>query len=200
MKTKIVIGLAALAGLTGTATIATAQDVIAEVRTWTGESWRLSQPSLEIFYTIMPKLPEEEAAPGNYAAKEGPQAQAAQAVQMAGPVASLKAAFEKKPEPQQGHWQTYVVTLSRHGVETQIPLSNIRALQFVRQPAQQGLLPSYVAPAHFRYSAVAELVDGSRVEGDYVNLGTVVLRGLTPTGRVDIPWYEVENVRFKETP
>jgi len=194
MKTKTVIGLAALAGLTGTATIATAQDVIAEVRTWTGESWRLSQPSLEIFYTIMPKMPEEEAAP---AAKEGP---TAQAVQMAGPVASLKAAFEKKPEPQQGHDRTDVVTLSRHGVETQISLSNIRTLQFVRQPAQQGLLPPYVAPTHFRYSAVAELVDGSRVEGDYVNLGTVVLRGLTPKGRVDIPWTEIENVRFKETP
>jgi len=191
MKTKIVIGLAALAGLTGTATIATAQDVIAEVRTWTGESWRLSQPSLEIFYTIMPTVPEEEAAP---AAKEGPMA-----VQMAGPVASLKAAFEKKPEPQQGHRQTDAVTLSRHGVETQIPLSNIRTLQFVRQPVQQSPLPPYVAPTHFRYSAVAELVDGSRVEGDYVNLGTVVLRGLTPKGRVDIPWYEVENVRFEET-
>jgi len=190
MKTKIVIGLAALAGLTGTATIATAQDVIAEVRTWTGESWRLSQPSLEIFYTIMPKVPEEEAAPA------GPPAQA---IQMAGPVASLKAAFEKKPEPQQGHRQTDAVTLSRHGVETQIPLSNIRTLQFVRQPVQQSPLPPYVAPTHFRYSAVAELVDGSRVEGDYVNLGTVVLRGLTPKGRVDIPWYEVENVRFEET-
>ena len=188
MKTKIVIGLAALAGLTGTATIATAQDVIAEVRTWTGESWRLSQPSLEIFYTIMPTVPEEEAAPA------GPPAQA---IQMAGPVASLKAAFEKQPEPQQGHRQTDAVTLSRHGVETQIPLSNIRTLQFVRQPVQQSLLPPYVA--HFRYSAVAELVDGSRVEGDYVNLGTVVLRGLTPKGRVDIPWYEVENVRFEET-
>ncbi|HEY4719454.1 MAG TPA: hypothetical protein VIH84_02625 [Candidatus Methylomirabilis sp.] len=190
MKTKIVIGLAALAGLTGTATIATAQDVIAEVRTWTGESWRLSQPSLEIFYTIMPTVPEEEAAPA------GPPAQA---IQMAGPVASLKAAFEKKPEPQQGHRQTDAVTLSRHGVETQIPLSNIRTLQFVRQPVQQSPLPPYVAPTHFRYSAVAELVDGSRVEGDYVNLGTVVLRGLTPKGRVDIPWYEVENVRFEET-
>jgi len=190
MKTKIVIGLAALAGLTGTATIATAQDVIAEVRTWTGESWRLSQPSLEIFYTIMPTVPEEEAAPA------GPPAQA---IQMAGPVASLKAAFEKKTEPQQGHRQTDAVTLSRHGVETQIPLSNIRTLQFVRQPVQQSPLPPYVAPTHFRYSAVAELVDGSRVEGDYVNLGTVVLRGLTPKGRVDIPWYEVENVRFEET-
>ena len=192
MKTKIVIGLAALAGLTGTATIARAQDVIAEVRTWTGESWRLSQPSLEIFYTIMPKMPEEEAPP---AAKEGA---VAQAVQMTGPVSSLKTAFEKKPEPLQGHDRTDVVTLSRHGVETQIPLSNIRTLQFVRQPAQQGLLPPYVT--HFRYSAVAELVDGSRVEGDYVNLGTAVLRGLTPMGRVDIPWTEVENVRFKETP
>ena len=190
MKTKIVIGLAALAGLTGTATIATAQDVIAEVRTWTGESWRLSQPSLEIFYTIMPTVPEEEAAPA------GPPAQA---IQMAGPVASLKAAFEKKTEPQQGHRQTDAVTLSRHGVETQIPLSNIRTLQFVRQPVQQSPLPPYVAPTHFRYSAVAELVDGSRVEGDYVNLGTVVLRGLTPKGRVDIPWTEVENVRFEET-
>jgi hypothetical protein len=193
MKTKILIGLAALAGLTGVATVVTAQEVIAEVRTWTGASWRLSQPSLEIFYTIMPEVTEEEAAP---AAKEGAPAQA---IQMAGSIQSLKTAFEKKPEPKHGHRQTDAITLFRHGVETQIPLAKIRTLQFLRQLAPQSPLPPHVAPTHFRYAAVAELVDGSRVEGDYVNLGTAVLRGLTPQGRVDIPWHEVEIVRFEGT-
>jgi peptidoglycan-associated lipoprotein len=54
-----------------------------------------------------------------------------------------------------------------------------------------------VAGTHFRYFATAELVDGSRVEGDYVSLGTTVLRGMTPQGRVDIPWQDIENVSFE---
>ena len=41
------------------------------------------------------------------------------------------------------------------------------------------------------------LTDGSRVEADYVNLGTTVVRGMTPQGRVDIPWGDVETIRFQ---
>ena len=41
------------------------------------------------------------------------------------------------------------------------------------------------------------LEDGSRVEGDYVNLGTTFLRGRAGQGRVDIPWDQIEIVRFK---
>jgi len=40
-------------------------------------------------------------------------------------------------------------------------------------------------------------VDGERVEADYVNLGTAMLRGTTPNGRVEIPWEEVEHVIFE---
>ena len=58
MKTKMLNGMLVLAGLVGVALPAAAQDVTAEVRTWTGESWRLTQPSLEIFYTIMPEAGE----------------------------------------------------------------------------------------------------------------------------------------------
>jgi hypothetical protein len=32
---------------------APAQDVTADVKTWAGQSWRLSQPSLEVFYSIV---------------------------------------------------------------------------------------------------------------------------------------------------
>ncbi|MFQ5520232.1 MAG: peptidoglycan-associated lipoprotein Pal, partial [Candidatus Methylomirabilia bacterium] len=70
---------------------------------------------------------------------------------------------------------------------------------FFRQPVEKSPLPPYVAATHFRHSATVVLVDGSSVEGDYVNLGTTVLRGMTPEGRVDIPWREIENVRFERT-
>ena len=39
--------------------------------------------------------------------------------------------------------------------------------------------------------------DGSRIESEYVNLGALRLRGTTPQGRVDLPWQELESVRFE---
>jgi hypothetical protein len=57
-------------------------------------------------------------------------------------------------------------------------------------------LPSYVAAGHYRYSATALLDDGSRIEADYVSLGTTFLRGRTAQGRMDIPWEQIEVVRF----
>jgi hypothetical protein len=50
---------------------------------------------------------------------------------------------------------------------------------------------------HFRYAATAVMNDGSRVEGDYINLGTLVLRGQTTEGRLDISWEDIESVRFQ---
>ncbi len=191
MKTKMLNGMLVLAGLVGVALPAAAQDVTAEVRTWTGESWRLTQPSLEIFYTIMP-----EAGEAGEPVSEGMRF-SLQEFAARGERERTRARQLEEAPPLQGHRQTEVVTLSRKGVETQIPLASIRSLQFFRQPVEKSLLPSYVASAHFRTSATAVLVDGSRVEGDYVNLGTMVLRGMTPEGRVDIPWQEIENVRFE---
>ena len=40
------------------------------------------------------------------------------------------------------------------------------------------------------------LADGRRIAADYVNLGTAILRGATPDGRMDIPWQDIEVLRF----
>lgn len=190
MRTKVLMGLVALAGLAVAVVPAAAQEVTAEVRTWEGESWRLTQPSLEIFYTIMPQRPEAAKAEGE-AMRISIEEFAAR-----GELERERARALEQVPPMQGHRQTEVLTLSRNGVDTRIPLTSIRSLQFFRQPVEKSPLPPYVAATHFRTSAAAVLVDGSRVEGDYVNLGTAVLRGMTPQGRVDIPWQEIENVRF----
>jgi hypothetical protein len=41
------------------------------------------------------------------------------------------------------------------------------------------------------------LNDGSQVQADYVNLGTSILRGTSAQGTVDVPWGEIETVRFR---
>jgi len=41
-----------------------------------------------------------------------------------------------------------------------------------------------------------DLADGRRIAADYVNLGTAILRGATPDGRLDIPWQDIEVLRF----
>jgi hypothetical protein len=63
-------------------------------------------------------------------------------------------------------------------------------------PITNSPLPPYVAGDDFRYAAVIVLLDGSTLEAESVNLGTTILRGLSPQGRVDIPWREVEQVRL----
>lgn len=185
MRLNVLIGLVILAG---GAVPAAAQDMIAEVRTWEGDSWRLTQPSLEVFYTIMPPEKEREAPTTMPSISPTPSDQQAglSQLQVLGPVGA-----------KQGHRQADVVRLSRGGVETQIPFASIRSLQFFRQHPEKDPLPPYVAVSNFRYSAAAVLEDGSHIEGDYINLGTAVLRGMTPHGRVDIPWQEIDNVRFE---
>ena len=39
--------------------------------------------------------------------------------------------------------------------------------------------------------------DGTRVDANYVNLGTMLLRGTTPGGRVDIPWQNIQTIEFR---
>lgn len=183
---RVIVGLAILAGLVNAALPAVAQEVTAEVRTWDGKSWRLTQPRFEVFYTIMVK-PEEGAVP------QGPKAPD---VTMTGSVQGLGILFKEEAQTKRGHAQVALVTISRKGVETEIPLASIRSLQFFRQPVEDSALRPYLAVTHFRYSAAAVLLDGSRVEGDYVNLGTAVLRGMTPQGQVDIPWQEIGDINF----
>ena len=186
----VLFGLVALVWLAAVVPHAAAQDVTAEVRTWSGESWSLTQPSLEVFYTIMPKTAESERA----------LPETMRSIQSAVDTDITEATAAREAlaaDPLQGHRQSEVVTLFRQGAEMQIPLARIKSLQFFRQPIEKGPLPPYLAAAQFRYFATAVLVDGSHVDADYVNLGTTVLRGMTPQGRLEIPWQDIENVRFK---
>jgi hypothetical protein len=180
---RLIIGLAGV--VIAVAPVA-AQEPIAEVRTWSGERLRLSQPSLEVFYTIQVKgedASSSEAAPP------------ATAPMLFGSAPALTKALAKNPEPLSGQRQGEVVTLLKGAVERRIPLLSVASLVFARQPVVSSL-PPYLAPTHFRYAATAVLVDGTTVEGDYVNLGTTILRGTTSDGRVEIPWHEIETLRF----
>jgi hypothetical protein len=207
MNRHALIAILALAWVVPFALPAQAQDVSADVKTWSGRSWRLSQPSLEIFYSIVSK-PQEQAATGGSA---GPGSTGMDKVtsfssltlgglsrESVDPsLATLGRFFGKSaPETIQGHRQGQEITAYRGGVATQIPLANISSITFKRQPVRDSSLPPYVAATHMRYAADIALADGTRVDADYVNLGTAILRGTTPDGRVDIPWQDIEVLRF----
>jgi hypothetical protein len=181
---------------------ALAQEVTAEIRTWQGQGWKLSQPSLEVYYTVVPPSKEQQqqqdswGGSGAAAAGAAPGGAGPSTLRMSGSLDDLSAALAKGPQPLQAHRPLDVVTLRRGAAETRVPVASIASVAFVRNPVQESTLPPYVAPTHFRYSATVVLTDGSRVEGDYVNLGAAVLQGMTPQGRVDIPWEDIEVVRF----
>jgi len=179
----LVIGLAAVA--IAVAPVA-AQEPVAEVRTWSGETLRLSQPSLEVFYTIPVK--GEDAPSSDAAASTAPP-------MLFGSASSLAGALEKKPEPLSGQRQAESVTLQKGAVERRIPLLSVASLVFARYPVVSAL-PAHLAATHFRYAATAVLLDGTTVEADYVNLGTTILRGTASDARVEIPWHEIETLRF----
>ncbi|HKZ04082.1 MAG TPA: hypothetical protein VJU81_01310 [Methylomirabilota bacterium] len=179
---------------------AAAQDVTAEVRTWDGQSWRITQPSLEVFYTIpAPNRggpdPYTAGPTGNTASGQLGPGSAALPV-LSGSVGALQSYFEGGPEPRQGHRQADYITIRRGGVERQIPFASIASLTFARHLVT-STLPVFYANRHFRYTATVLLTDGSRVEADYINLGTLVLRGQTASGRLDLPWEEIQFVSFQ---
>ena len=190
MNRHALVMAAGLALLVAGATPAAGQTMNAEVRTWTGQTYQLAEPSLEVLYTIM--VPTKNGGPGP---SETAPTTGASTPMLFGSAAAVSQFLDDQPEPLQGHRQSETITLRRGGAEVRLDLSGIGALFFARQPAR-STLPSYVASEHYRYSATAVLNDGSRVEGDYVNLGTTFLRGRTAHGRVDIPWGQIETVRF----
>jgi len=49
MNLKTTLSLLLAIALAGSASSAAGQDVTAAVRTWSGQSWQLGQPSLEVF-------------------------------------------------------------------------------------------------------------------------------------------------------
>jgi hypothetical protein len=183
---QIAIGLAVLAATVGPAR---AQMATAEVRTFAGQTYRLTDASLEVLYTIM--LPKkDEGGPSETAPTTG-----ARAPMLFGSAAAINRFLDKGPEPLQGRRQSETLTLHKDGVEMRVPLAELSTLSFMRQRIRSGL-PPHVAPEHYRYAATAVLLDGTRLEGDYVNLGTTFVRGRTPQGRIDIPWEQIETVRF----
>lgn len=183
---KIAIGVMVLAVTAGPAR---AQSPTADVRTYAGQTYRLTDASLEVLYTIM--LPKkDEGGPAEDAPTTG-----AKTPMLFGSAAAVSRFLDKGPEPLQGRRQSETLTLSKDGVETRVALAEVSTLTFMRQRIRSGL-PPHVAPQHYRYAATAVMVDGTIVEGDYVNLGTTVVRGGTPHGRIDIPWEQIETVRF----
>jgi len=202
---------------------AVGQQVTAEVRTWSGQSFTVSDPTFEIFYTIMPSVtaalgggggyapagmagvPGVAGAPGVVAAPRGDLFQAPTnigigSVGFQSGTASLAASGTLLPEgvpSKQGRRQQDSMRLSRQGVEVHVPVANLSNLVFSRTLVLRSSLPPYAALTHFRHGATAVLADGSRIEGDYVNMGTGVLRGSTPQGVIDIPWDEIESIRFQ---
>jgi hypothetical protein len=191
MTRNALVMAAGLVMLVAGAAPAVAQTTSAEVRTWTGQTYQLAEPSLEVLYTIMVPKKDDAGAPSDTAQTTG-----ARAPMLFGSAANISQFLDKQPDPLQGLRQSESITLRQNRSEVRLALANIGALFFSRQPAR-STLPPYVAPEHYRHSVIVVLDDGSRVEGDYVNLGTTFLRGRTATGRVDIPWDQIEIVRFK---
>jgi hypothetical protein len=190
MRPNALITAVGLALLIAGAVPAAAQTMTtAEVRTWTGQTYLLTEPSLEVRYTIM--VPTNEGpGPSETAPTTGPRAP-----MLFGSAGTISQFLDKQPDPLQGHRQSDTITLRKGGTEVRLPLANVGALFFTRQPTRSPL-PSYAA-GHYRYAATAVLADGSRIEGDDVSLGTTFLRGRTALGTVDVPWHHIETVLFK---
>ena len=201
-KTSILLLMAA-APLAGTVSSAVAQDVTATVRTWSGQSLQLGQPSLEVFYTIVSKTQETSGAAGSSSVGQvtamGNMGLGLLGAQYVDPsLMTLNRLFgSQAPDTIQGHRQAQDITVYRDGVATQIAMGRIASLAFTRQPVTDSPLPPYIAATHIRSGATVLLTDGSRVDADYVNLGTMLLRGTTSGGRVDIPWQDIQTVEFR---
>jgi hypothetical protein len=185
----VLVVLAALFCWTGSAW---SQESRASVRTYAGVSYKLADPSLEVFYTIgEPKEKKDEGGAQSF------QPTIAIAATAGGPAGGEQAPYGdggagKEDKVLRGHSRATEIAILKDGVETRVAWDRIRALSFSRKPVTTSGLPPYVP--HYRYSASAVLLDGARVDGDYVNLGTTILRGQTSTGRVDIPWEQIEQI------
>jgi hypothetical protein len=190
MNRNALVVAVALAGLLAGTGSAGGQTLKAEVRTWTGQTYQLAEPSVEVLYTIMIPRKDQGPAPSETAPTTG-----AKTPMLFGSASAIGEFLDQQPEPLQGHRQIETITLRKDGAEIRLPLASVDALFFARRPARRTL-PPYVASEHYRYSATAVLADGSQIEADYVSLGTTFLRGRTAQGRVDIPWKHIEVVRF----
>jgi len=202
MTLKVTLSLLLAAILVGTAGTAAAQDVTATVRTWSGQSWQLAQPSLEVFYTIVSKSQETGASGSTGVGQLGGMSNLGLGIlgrQAVDPsLFTLNRLFgSTAPDTIQGHRQAQEITVYRGGAATQIAVASIATLAFARQAVKDSSLPPYFADTHVRSAATVLLTDGTRVEADYVNLGGTLLRGAIPGGRIDIPWQDIQTVEFR---
>jgi len=205
MLVSVLVGALIATVSLGVGARAEAQDIVADVKTWTGQVWRLNQPSLEVFYTIVPAAKDDSggapASTGTATAGAGAYGAAAQGgsrgAMVFGTLKDIGSLMAPGPQTLQGRTTVESVTLARSGAEMRVPLDSVASIAFSRRPVTGSTLPPYLAGSHFRHGATVLLTDGSRVEADYVNLGTTVVRGMTPHGRVDIPWGDVETIRFQ---
>jgi hypothetical protein len=199
----MVLSLLLATALAGAAGTSAAQDVTAAVRTWSGQSWQVTQPSLEVFYTIVSKTQESGAgAAGTSVGQFGSMATLGLGGigrQYVDPsLFTLNRLFgSQAPDTIQGHREAQDITVYRGGVASQIAVSSIASIAFAREPIQDSSLPPYIAHTHARSSATVLLTDGTRVDADYVNLGGMLFRGVIPGGRVDIPWQDIQTLEFR---
>ena len=192
--------LIALGMLLLVAQAATAQEVTAEVRTWTGRAWRLSEPWIRGLLHD-----HAQAQRGGDAAHGGTDGRTAGHRRGGGAHSRRSEVRFSGPETLRLWPRAEACSAgcgfpdsARAGVEV------AGAGQADREPDDRPA-PSRTARSrrtslrtHFRYSAVATLADGSRVEADYFNFGTAVVRGMTTAGRVEIQFDEIETLRFEQ--
>ena len=196
MRRVILSGVLAGAALFGGA--AGAQDASVEVRTWTGQSFKLASPTLEIFYTVVPPPPPGVTAAPTLQGEVGKSTATTTVGSTAQPAApgGYLVLPQQGPDSKQGRRRQEIITVFRDQFEIRVPLANVVEMTFSRHSVN-STLPPYFARDHFRHSAILKLADGSTVVGDYVNLGTATLRGTTAEGTVDIPWHQIEFLRFQ---
>ena len=213
---NFIVSILALMLIVVAPSLSGAQEVTAEVRTWSGQALTVKDPTFEVFYTILPSVTAQLGgggggyAPGVAGAPTPPgtsgeiaQAPATIGVGSVGFQAgtAMQAAsgtlLPTGPASKQGRRQQDYVRVSRGGSEVAVPVANLASIVFSRVLVTPPALPPYVAGKHYRHRAIIVLVDGSQIEGDYVNMGTALLRGSTQHGTIDIPWDEIELVRFR---
>ena len=189
------IFLAAIVLVLHCTSLAAAQDVVAEIETWGGTSLRISQPSLDVLYTIVPTpLLGPTGAP--VAGAPGTAAQAPAPASAAGAAKGVAAlVVGGGPQPIQGRRTQTFVTFIRDGVEMRVPFDRIASLAVERRIMTTNQLPVYVAPIA-QYVATARLTDGSTIEGASVNFGTTILRGSSAQGWVELPLEDVKALRI----
>jgi hypothetical protein len=189
MNARLILGMLAVIAVFGTVPpVVDAQESVAEVRTWGGQSWSLRDATFDVYYTLIPSTgsgTQINITPRSFAPRA---------------LGTLQSEYRNlesgAQDPTQGRRQRQSLTVVRQGSEIQISLASVALIQFSRAPITNSQLPPHVAGDDFRYAAVIVLLDGSTLEAESVNLGTTILRGVSPQGRVDIPWREVEQVRL----